>query len=353
VSRGLDAYKSTQKKKAGDTGSTSEYKKKKEEAEDYYKELNQYLNSKKDEETRIEEDLEANRKQREEEDKKRFDRGLDYAKEYNEKVKLLTEERTAKEADLEAVKFERIKSIYGIAASSIDNIMSDVGELISMYYSNQTATIDNETTRQMDKLETTYAEQLQYLEDQNLSEEEYAQKKKELDEQLAIDEKAIQDQADKDKRKIARDAAKYEKTLALFDVAITTPQAALDAFASLAKYNVVAAGVAAAAATALGVAKYKLINDQPLPALAEGGIIPAIPGGRMVQVAEGGSAEGVIPFDERGVNILSQAMEKAMSRMSGNQSINITLNVDGDTFGAWLYDGSKRGAYRIDSRAVV
>lgn len=53
---------------------------------------------------------------------------------------------------------------------------------------------------------------------------------------------------------------------------------------------------AAAAATAAGV-----VRSLPVPELADGGIIPATPGGRLVKVAEAGQAEAVIPLNKMGM----------------------------------------------------
>lgn len=112
-------------------------------------------------------------------------------------------------------------------------------------------------------------------------------------------------------------------------------------------------GIAAAAATtALGLAKLKLIQDQPLPALAEGGIVPAIPGGRQITVAEGGNSEGVIPFNERGVDILAQAMEKAISKIGGGSGAT-NVYIDSELIYSNMYEASRRGAVKIDQRAIV
>ena len=51
-----------------------------------------------------------------------------------------------------------------------------------------------------------------------------------------------------------------------------------------------------------------------VPGLAQGGIVPATPGGRLVNVGEGGEAEAIIP----------------LSRMQERQRLDVTIRVEGD-----------------------
>jgi hypothetical protein len=107
---------------------------------------------------------------------------------------------------------------------------------------------------------------------------------------------------------------------------------------------------AAAATTALGLAKLKLISEQPLPALAQGGIVPAVPGGNQFTIGEAGSAEAVIPLNDNTLGRLAGMINNAGG---GSQSMNITLNVDGETFGSWLYKATKNGQVTISSNGLV
>ncbi len=72
------------------------------------------------------------------------------------------------------------------------------------------------------------------------------------------------------KRAEQRRAAVKAKDFAIAETLLSIPQAAFAAFTGLAKINIVAAGIAAAAATALGIAKLRMIQQQPLPAMATG-----------------------------------------------------------------------------------
>jgi hypothetical protein len=53
-------------------------------------------------------------------------------------------------------------------------------------------------------------------------------------------------------------------------------------------------------AGAIGATQAAVIAATPPPALQDGGIVPAQPGGRIVQVAEGGRDEAIVPLDDAG-----------------------------------------------------
>jgi tape measure domain-containing protein len=284
-----------------------------------------------------------------------YEKGKISKQQYENTLASYTEARIKKEEELEQAKFDRMREYYNLGVSTLTGFSGQINELASMYASNQTTRIEQEAQKRTDALNAEYENQVAIIEASAASDSQKAEQKKALDEQLARDTKAISDKAEKDKRKAQRESAKISKQLAIFDTLITTPQAAIDSYTSLAKIPFVGPALgaaAAAAATALGLAKLKLIQDQPLPALAEGGIVPAIPGGRQITVAEGGNSEGVIPFNERGVDILAQAMEKAISKIGGT---NGTTNVyiDSELIYSNMYEASRRGAVKIDQRAIV
>ena len=253
-------------------------------------------------------------------------------------------------------KFDKFKNAYEKYAGFITGFSGQINELASMYASNQTTHIEQEAQKRTDALNAEYENQIALIEASAASDSQKAEQKKALDEQLARDTKAINDKAEKDKRKAQRESAKISKTLATFDTLINTPAAALQSFRAIVMPNMpwtLPLGIAAAAATtALGLAKLKLIQDQPLPALAEGGIVPAIPGGRQITVAEGGNSEGVIPFNDRGVDILAQAMEKAISKIGGGSGAT-NVYIDSELIYSNMYEASRRGAVKIDQRAIV
>jgi len=253
-------------------------------------------------------------------------------------------------------KVETMASKYSEFTSGLTSLSGQLSQLVSMNESNQTTQIEQEAQKRTDALNTEYENQVALIEASAASDSQKAAQKKALDEQLARDTKAINDKAEKEKRKIARDAAKIQKDLAIFETIIATPQAAFQAYKSamvlpFPASQIVGAAMAAAT-TGLGIAKLKLIQDQPLPALAEGGIVPAIPGGRQITVAEGGNSEGVIPFNERGVDILAQAMEKAISKIGGGSGAT-NVYIDSELIYSNMYEASRRGAVKIDQRAIV
>jgi tape measure domain-containing protein len=281
-----------------------------------------------------------------------YEKGKISKQQYENTLESYTEARIKKEEELEQAKFDKVSSMYSAVVGVATTFSGQLAQLSQMSASNRTAEIDNELQQQQDALQEKYDADVEAINNSVASQAEKDARLKALDEQKARDDKALATKADKEKRKIAREAAKQQKALSIFDILITTPQAALNAFTGLAKYNIIAAGVAAAAATALGLAQLKLVADQPLPALAEGGIVPAIPGGRQITVAEGGNSEGVIPFNDRGVDILAQAMEKAISKI-GRGGGTTNVYIDSELIYSNMYEASRRGAVKIDQRAIV
>jgi tape measure domain-containing protein len=266
-------------------------------------------------------------------------------KQYEDTLASYSEARIKKEEELEQAKFDKVASMYSAVVGVATTFSGQLAQLSQMSASNRTAEIDNELQQQQDALQEKYDNDVEAINNSIASQAEKDARLKALDEQKARDDKALATKADKEKRKIAREAAKQQKALSMFDILITTPQAALNAFTGLAKYNIIAAGVAAAAATGLGLAQLKLVADQPLPALAEGGIVPAIPGGRTVQVAEAGSPEAVIPLNDRGVEVIKNIIGTA------EPQVNLHVYINDDYKG--LYKASKDGYVTIDKRAVV
>jgi tape measure domain-containing protein len=267
-------------------------------------------------------------------------------KQYEETLASYSEARIKKEEELEQAKFDKIASMYSAVVGVATTFSGQLAQLSQMSASNRTAEIDNELQQQQDALQEKYDNDVEAINNSIASQAEKDARLKALDEQKARDDKALATKADKEKRKIAREAAKQQKALSMFDILITTPQAALNAFTGLAKYNIIAAGVAAAAATALGLAQLKLVADQPLPALAEGGIVPAIPGGRTVKVAEAGSSEAVIPLNNQGADFVRNVIGG-----SPEPQVNLHVYINDDYKG--LYKASKDGYVTIDKRAVV
>jgi len=151
---------------------------------------------------------------------------------------------------------------------------SQLSQLYAMNTANHNAEIDNRTQKQLEAISVTYEAEKTAIENSLLSAEEKTAKLKALDEKRARDEKAVQDKADKEKRKLARESAEIQKKMAIADVLITTPAAALQTFRAIVMpsqpWTVPLAYGAAGATTAFGLAKLKMIHEQPLPSYAVG-----------------------------------------------------------------------------------
>ncbi len=347
--------KETEKKPTAAGAGESPWKKRQAEAQKYFETLKTINTSTDDPVKKVEQEIAAlNEGMNKVSDM--YKNGEIKKKQYEETLASYTEARIKKEEELEQAKFDRMVEYYNLGVSTLTGFSGQINELASMYASNQTTRIEQEAQKRTDALNAEYENQIALIEASAASDSQKAEQKKALDEQLARDTKAINDKAEKDKRKAQRESAKISKQLAIFDTIVSTPAAAMQAFRSISMplqpWTYPLAIGAAAATTALGLAKLKLIQDQPLPALAEGGIVPAIPGGRQITVAEGGNSEGVIPFNERGVDILAQAMEKAISKIGGGSGAT-NVYIDSELIYSNMYEASRRGAVKIDQRAIV
>jgi len=95
-----------------------------------------------------------------------------------------------------------------------------------------------------------------------------------------------------------------QKAASLAQIGIDTAAAIVKALPNL---------LLAALVGAIGATQAAVVIATPAPKLAEGGIVPATPGGRTVIVGEGGKDEAIIPLDKAG--------------MTGD--MRITVNLDG------------------------
>ena len=201
---------------------------------------------------------------------------LNYAKQTSDAQEKIRNDAAKKEAAAMYEKFDNFQAAYEKYASFVTGISGQLGELVSMAASNEIANIENNSQKKIDAMNAEYEHQIALIDASSLSEEQKAAKKKTLDEQLARDEKAINEKAARDKKEAQIKAAKASKTLQLFDAVVSTPAAAMQAFRSinmpLQPWTFPLAIGAAASTTALGLAKIKLIADQPLPSFDVGSL---------------------------------------------------------------------------------
>jgi TP901 family phage tail tape measure protein len=142
-------------------------------------------------------------------------------------------------------------------------------------------------------------------------------------------------------RKIKRQEAKEQKLLGAFNVFISTAEAIMK---FLARGNVplsIAAGVA-------GALQLAAVLARPLPALAQGGIVPATPGGQPVIAGEGGSPEAVVPLDQIG-RFISDINRAG----GGGGDMRVIVNLDGQPIIDTVARASRARTLLIDSRSVV
>ncbi len=201
---------------------------------------------------------------------------LNYAEQIKDAQEKITEEARAKEIAATYAKFDKMQSAYEKYSGVILGLTGQLSELVSMAASNEVANIESNSQKKIDAMNAEYEHQIALIDASSLSEEQKAAKKKALDEQLARDEKAINDKAAKDKKEAQIKAAKASKAIQLFDAIVSTPAAAMQAFRSinmpLQPWTFPLAIGAAAATTALGLAKVKLIAEQPLPSFDVGAL---------------------------------------------------------------------------------
>ena len=86
----------------------------------------------------------------------------------------------------------------------------------------------------------------------------------------------------------------------------------------------------------LGFANVGAILAQPLPRLADGGVIPARPGGTAVIAGEAGRPEAIVPLDDAG----------------GLGSMRIIVNLDGQPILDTVQSGLNRREIIVDAGSI-
>jgi len=217
------------------------------------------------------------------------------AKEDYEKGLLdITKKYEADRLDIQLKSVDKIFSAYQQMGSGLTQLSGGFSEIVSMNASNQTAEVENAAQSQLDAITAKYEAETLAINNSTASETEKAAKLKTLDEKRAREEKAINDKAAKDKRKIAREAAEMQKKISYFETSVNIPTAAFMAWNSAmalpAPASFIVGAAMATASTALGLAKLKMINEEPLPSYAIGSW--AIPYDQTAQIHKG---EMIIP----------------------------------------------------------
>ena len=173
------------------------------------------------------------------------------------------------------------------------DLVSRITNIVNQVYTNQEKEIDN-----------WYRDQKQAIEKNIKDEEERAKKLKALDEE-----------ADKRRREMVRKQAIADKAASIVTATINTAMAVTQALASLPPpASFIMAGIVGG----LGAAQIALIAAQPLPELAEGGLVT-----RATQaiIGEGDDDEAVLPLNRNVFNSIAEGIVSQMAQMFGATSL--------------------------------
>ena len=163
------------------------------------------------------------------------------------------------------------------------------------------------------------------------------------DQQAQWIEENVEDEEERDRqiRALRRKEAQTQKLLGAFNIFVSTAEAIMK---FLAGGNVPLAVIAGAT----GAIQLAAVLAKPLPQLAQGGIIPATPGGRAVIAGEGGSAEAVVPLDQIG-----RFMSDINRGGGAGGDTRVIVNLDGKPIIDTVAKASRNRTLLIDARAVV
>ena len=245
------------------------------------------------------------------------------------------------------------------------NISGSISELLNMSSENQSIAIENDLTKDLNKLEKWYKKQKATINATVKDKKSRDKALSKLDEEYEDKKSAYEEKADKKQAKLERQAAKRSKDIAIFDAVISTATGAVQAYQSMLSIPVVGpvlGAIAAAAMVAFGAVKIALIESQPLPAAAEGMYSerPAIFG-------EAGPEIAVPLTSARGkaaISLLASGLIEAMAEKTGAsatissaketiQTIKGDVILYGEKIGKFISDGTKNGQILISARAVI
>jgi tape measure domain-containing protein len=150
-------------------------------------------------------------------------------------------------------------------------------------------------------------------------------------------------------KKAARDKAIANKAIALVQIAVNTAEGVSKALTLIPPLNFIAAGLVSAA----GIAQAAAVIAQPIPALAQGGIVTPRPGGQIVQVAEAGQPEAVIPLDRMNEFIDNRGFGGGVAQSSESFPVNLTIKLSERQLYKGIFQASRNREVLIDASAVV
>lgn len=288
-----------------------------------------------------------------------------------EKTKHIENEVAKTQATVEQVEERKqieIMSAQEVASKIISitqSLTSQLSSLYSIYYSNKMIQLDNERYASQTKIDEEYAAKRKQIEDTIKDETEREAALEKLDEEYAANKDKVDKEMDKKERQLKREAAKTTKKLAIFETLINIPQMAANAYKAMAGIPYVGpilGAAAAIAATGFGLAKLKLIQDQPLPEAAEGGVfntpyIGGEAGKEMAVPLEGDNGRNAIQQLASGMlDAMSQIVDtRATVSTSAGESSGGGGNIylDGSLVGKWIARASDNGLFTLNKRVLI
>lgn len=271
----------------------------------------------------------------------------------NLRVKI-NEDAAEKIVEINNKQYMQIAEQAVFATSTIAGLIGQTSEIYSMQTQNRLAEIDNERTKEQEKLDADYEANVAAIEASVATEAQKNEALKALDEQKARDDKELEKRLDKEARKIQREAAERQKALSIAQTAFSIPEAAFGAFKSaqvlpFPASAIVGAGLAAAATT-FGLLKIKQIAETPLPALAAGGLAlgPSI-------VGEAGR-ELAVPLDSDKGRAAIDEFSQGLARTGGNGLTKIDLRIflnGGEVLFRQIEAAIKNGQIIIEEKSIA
>ncbi len=286
---------------------------------------------------------------------------------YEKTAQNMYKEHQVKLSEIAEREERRRQQIMMGALDGVKGMVSQLGELYSMYYSNQNAVLENREREQMLRIEKEYNAEKAAIEATITDKKQRDAALEALDQKRAREERKLTEKTEKEKRKLQRESAIIQKRIAIFETLLGIPKAAFDAFRWAVKIGGPPLGaIMAAIATAFGFGKLALIQAQPLPALASGGFFsgPALIGEKGREFAFPlDSTEGLKAMDilaDRLLFALQRKLEKTSTReatietdASRDRIIKGDVYLDGNRVGEFISDGTANGQIFIHERAVI
>ena len=257
---------------------------------------------------------------------------------------------TKKSAQLEAIDIALQEALYAAGFSEATTVEQYEAEIAAAQAAGDAETAA-ELQKQLDKLVIikSFEAQSEAVAAAAEAAKTARNEREKVEAQTAVDsqvaeEKRLTDEKDKIEKRAAYDSAVINKESALFNIAVSTAQAIVNALGSIPfPFNIAASALMGV----LGAAQAISVSSKPLPALARGGIVSPTSGGTDVTVAEAGQAEVIFPLDKLD-QFLSQREPSSEEGM-----MSLIVNLDSDPFLQKIFPATRNKTVLIDQGAVI